>query len=103
MKIRVISEFYDKFHTSTLFKVGTVLDFEESRAKDVIARKLAVPEEPKVAKAPKAEKKAETEVKPKVETKPEVKTEEKKVETKTEEKTDAKAEEKTEEKGKARK
>lgn len=48
MKIRVISEFYDKFHTGTLFKVGTVLDFEESRANDVIMRKLAEPyvEEP---------------------------------------------------------
>lgn len=59
MKIRVISEFYDKFHTGTLFKVGTVLDFEESRANDVIMRKLAEPyveepakEKPNVQKEP---------------------------------------------------
>ncbi len=43
MKIRVISEFYDKYHTSTLFKVGTVLDFDDERANDVIAKKLAEP------------------------------------------------------------
>ena len=43
MKIRVISEFYDKYRTSTLFPVGAVLDFDEARAKDVIAKKLAEP------------------------------------------------------------
>ena len=53
MKIRVISEFYDKYHTSTLFKVGAVLDFDEERAKDVIAKKLAEPfEEPEDKKRP---------------------------------------------------
>ena len=40
MKIRVISEFYDKFHTSTLFKVGAVLDFEEERARKIVELKL---------------------------------------------------------------
>lgn len=44
-KIRVISEFYDKFHTSTLFRVGTVLEFDDARADDVVARNLAVPVE----------------------------------------------------------
>jgi len=43
MKIRVISEFYDKFHTSTLYKVGTVVDFDDERAKDIISKKLAEP------------------------------------------------------------
>ena len=38
MKIKVISEFYDKFHTSTLYKVGAVLDFDDERAADVISR-----------------------------------------------------------------
>lgn len=66
MKIRVISEFYDKFHTSTLFKVGTVLDFDDVRANDCIRKKLAEPykEEPKPAEKPaekaKAEPKAES-------------------------------------------
>lgn len=67
MKIKVVSEFYDKFHTSTLFPVGAVVDFEESRAKDIIQRKLGVPYvEPKVGdrkeapnpKAPAVEQKA---------------------------------------------
>ena len=61
MKIRVISEFYDKFHTSTLFKVGTVLDFDDERAKDIISKKLAEPyvepEEKKKPGRPKAEPK----------------------------------------------
>ena len=73
MKIRVISEFYDKFHTSTLFKVGTVLDFDEKRAQDVIAKKLAEPYvEPKPEPKPepktevKPEPKAEVKIEPKV-------------------------------------
>ena len=57
MKVRVIAEFYDKFHTSTLYKVGTVLDFDETRAKDVIAKKLAEPYKDTV----KPEKKANAE------------------------------------------
>lgn len=60
MKVRVISEFYDKFHTSTLFKVGTVLDFDDDRAKDVIAKKLAEPyAEPEEKKRPGRPAKAE--------------------------------------------
>jgi predicted Zn-dependent peptidase len=60
MKIRVISEFYDKFHTSTLFKVGTVLDFDDVRAMDVISKKLAEPySEPEKKPEPKPEPKAE--------------------------------------------
>lgn len=42
MKIRVISEFCDKFHTSIHYKVGTVLDFGTERANDIISRKLGV-------------------------------------------------------------
>ena len=57
MKIRVISEFYDKFHTSTLFKVGTVLDFDDGRARDIISKKLAEPySEPEKKPEPKPEK-----------------------------------------------
>lgn len=61
MKIRVISEFYDKFHTSTLFKVGTVCDFDDERAQDIISKHLGekVEDTPKVEE-PKAE--APTEV-----------------------------------------
>lgn len=67
MKIRVISEFYDKFHTSTLFKVGTVLDFDDVRARDVISKKLAEPySEPEKKPEPKQEPKVEQ---PKVEPK----------------------------------
>ena len=60
MKIRVTSEFYDKFNTSTLFKVGTVLDFDDDRAKDVIAKGLAEAYvEPKKEEAVKPSLKAE--------------------------------------------
>jgi hypothetical protein len=63
MKIRVVSEFYDKFHTSTLFKVGTVLDFDDDRANDIISKKLAEPyvepEEKKKPGRPKTEQKPE--------------------------------------------
>lgn len=77
MKIRVISEFYDKFHTSTLFKVGTVLDFDEKRAQDVISKKLAEPfVEPKPA--PKEEVKPEPKPEPKPKFKVEGKTEDRK-------------------------
>ena len=56
MKIEVISEFYDKFHTSTLFKVGMVLDFDDERAKDIIAKKLGKPySEPEKVAEPKVE------------------------------------------------
>lgn len=64
MKIRVISEFYDKFHTSTLFKVGTVLDFDDERANDIIAKKLAEPySEPEKKPEPKKEQPAPVEEK----------------------------------------
>ena len=60
MKIRVISEFYDKFHTSTLFKVGAVLDFDDERAADIIQKGLGEPySEPEQKPAPKVEQKVE--------------------------------------------
>ena len=77
MKIRVISEFYDKYHTSTLYKVGAVLDFDDERAEDVIAKKLAVPYSEPEKKKPGRPAKTE---------KADVKVEEPKAEEKTEEK-----------------
>lgn len=50
-KVEVLFDFYDKFHTSSLFKVGDVVEFDDERAADVIARGLA--------KAVKAKGKAE--------------------------------------------
>ena len=65
MKIRVTSEFYDKYNTSVLYKAGTVLDFGEERAKDIISKNLAEPyEQPKPAAEP--EKAVETEAKEEV-------------------------------------
>ena len=52
MKIRVISEFYDKFHPSILFKEGTVVDFEEKRAQYIIAKGLGVLVETKKTNEP---------------------------------------------------
>lgn len=40
-KVEVLFDFYDKFHTSTHYKVGDVVEFDEERAADVIARGLA--------------------------------------------------------------
>lgn len=40
-KVEVLFDFYDKFHTSTHYKVGDVVEFDEERADDVIARGLA--------------------------------------------------------------
>ena len=83
MKIKVVSEFYDKFHTSTLYKEGEVVDFDEARAKDIIARKLGVKvEEEKPKPAPKPA--------PKPEPKPEPKKAEAKAEVKEEQKEDKK-------------
>lgn len=55
MKVRVISPFFDKFHTDTLFEKGAVLEFDDARANDIISKRLgvAVTEEPK--KEPKPE------------------------------------------------
>lgn len=66
MKIRVISEFYDKYHTSTLFKVGTVLDFDDERANDIISKKLAEPfvEPKKPGRPPKQEEAKVEDAKP---------------------------------------
>ena len=82
MKIRVISEFYDKFHTSTLFKVGAVLDFDDERANDIISKKLAEPySEPEKKPEPKPEQPEPEKKKPgrpaKAEVKEEAKTDEK--------------------------
>ena len=78
MKIRVISEFYDKFHTSTLFKVGTVLDFDDERAKDVISKKLAEPYSEPEQKPKREEQKPERRSgRPKTEVKADAKTDEK--------------------------
>lgn len=40
MKGEVISAFRDKFHFNTVYETGAIVDFEEKRMKDLIARKL---------------------------------------------------------------
>nr|DAS50400.1 MAG TPA: hypothetical protein [Caudoviricetes sp.] len=39
--IKVTEDFLDKFDTSVHYKIGTVLEFEEDRANDVVTRGLA--------------------------------------------------------------
>ena len=39
--VKVTEDFLDKFDTSVRYEVGTVLEFEEERAKDVVNRGLA--------------------------------------------------------------
>ena len=56
-KVEVLFDFYDKFHISSLFKAGDVVEFDDERAADVIARGLA--------KAVKAKGKAEKDPEPK--------------------------------------
>lgn len=61
-KVEVIIDFYDKFHTSTLHKAGDVLELDDERAADVVARGLAkaVKAKGKAEKTPDAEKGKET-------------------------------------------
>lgn len=40
-KVEILFDFYDKFHTSSLFKAGDVVEFDDERAADVVARGLA--------------------------------------------------------------
>lgn len=53
-KVEVLFDFYDKFHTSTRYKAGDVVEFDDERAADVIARGLAkaVKTKGKAEKAP---------------------------------------------------
>nr|DAQ46377.1 MAG TPA: hypothetical protein [Caudoviricetes sp.] len=44
--IKVTEDFLDKFDTSVRYEVGTELEFEEERAKDVVNRGLAELVEP---------------------------------------------------------
>jgi len=55
-QIRVTAEFFDKYDSTRLFRVGDTLSFDDGRAADVVERHLAVyAEEP----APKKEEKKE--------------------------------------------
>lgn len=87
-KVEVLFDFYDKFHTSSLFKVGDVVEFDDERAADVIARGLA--------KAVKAKGKAEKTPDPGKEDTPETNGEGK-TDTKEEVKDGVKTETETEE------
>lgn len=40
MRGEVICQFRDKFHFNTIYEVGAIVDFDEKRMKDLIARKL---------------------------------------------------------------
>lgn len=61
MRVEVISEFYDKFHTSRLFKVGEVLDFAEERVNDLLARGLVKTTEQEKVETPEVETNTEAE------------------------------------------
>mgnify|MGYP006986273170 CR=1 FL=1 len=52
MKGEVINTFRDKFHYNTIYEVGTVVDFDKERMKDLIARGLCkkVDEKPSAKK-----------------------------------------------------
>lgn len=54
-KVKVLFDFYDKFHTSTHYKVGDVVEFEDERANDVISRGLAKAVKSKADKTDKPE------------------------------------------------
>lgn len=77
MKGEVINTFRDKFHYNTIYEVGTVVDFDKERMKDLIARGLCkkVDEKPSAKKDDKEKKKevlADPEPKANEETKKEV-------------------------------
>ncbi len=46
--VKVTEDFLDKFDTSVRYEVGTVLEFDEERAKDVVNRGLAEFVEPDI-------------------------------------------------------
>lgn len=46
--VKVTEDFLDKFDTSVRYEVGTVLEFDEERAKDVVNRGLAEFVEPEL-------------------------------------------------------
>lgn len=91
MRGEVISTFRDKFHYNTIYEVGTVVDFDKERMKDLITRGLCkkADEKPSAKKEDKEKKKevlADSEPKAKEETKKEVLADpEEKDETKEEE------------------
>ena len=77
MKGEVINTFRDKFHYNTIYEVGTVVDFDKERMKDLIVRGLCktVDEKPSAKKDDKEKKKevlADPEPKANEETKKEV-------------------------------
>lgn len=77
MKGEVINTFRDKFHYNTIYEVGTVVDFDKERMKDLIVRGLCkkVDEKPSAKKDNKEKKKevlADPEPKANEETKKEV-------------------------------
>lgn len=78
MKGEVINTFRDKFHYNTIYEVGTVVDFDKERMKDLIARGLCkkVDEKPSAKKDDKEKKKEVlADPKPKDEAKEETKKE----------------------------
>lgn len=69
--VRVISEFVDKYNPTRLYQPGEVVAFDDARAADMVARKLAeVVEKPK-REEPKPEVKEEVKAETKTEEKPE--------------------------------
>lgn len=78
MKGEVIAQFRDKFHYDTVYEVGTVVDFDKERMKDLFARKLCkkIEEQEKKPVPQKGEKNEKKEVladpEPEKETKKEV-------------------------------
>ena len=75
MKGEVINTFRDKFHYNTIYEVGTVVEFDKERMKDLIARGLCkkVDEKPSAKKEDKEKKKEVlADPEPKEETKKEV-------------------------------
>lgn len=43
MKVKVVVQFLDKNDHSVIYKEGTVVEFDDARAKDIIKRGFAVP------------------------------------------------------------
>lgn len=54
MKVKVVREFRDKFNFNKVYKVGNFYEFDNERAKDIIARGLG---EAEVVEKPKPRKK----------------------------------------------
>ena len=56
MKVKVLQEFWDKYNRDKKYEVGDVVDFEQTRAEDIVSRGLGEEVVPPAPRKPRAKK-----------------------------------------------